>query len=148
LDYVEAISYDIREARALLQAIESRRSFEEKKASFESVRRQSKEELERLKGGKLTIKSLFTSGNKEVQIKELENYIPQYERNEAFLGQCLPLSAVSIHRDIQHYKKSRSLDYLGTLQIIAQKEMRVLELYGEVLRAAQSKFIPVSSREV
>lgn len=29
----------------------------------------------------MSIKSLFTSGNKEVQIKELENYIPQYERN-------------------------------------------------------------------
>jgi hypothetical protein len=35
------------------------------------VRRGCKEELEKLKSGKTTIKSIFTSGNKEVQIKEL-----------------------------------------------------------------------------
>jgi hypothetical protein len=69
----------------------------------------------------MSIKSLFTSGNKDAQIKELENYIPQYERNQNFLKMCLPLSAVSIHKDIELFKKSRAVDYLGTLQIIAQK---------------------------
>jgi hypothetical protein len=85
------------------------------------VRRSSKEELERLKSGRLSIKSFFTSGTKDVQIKELESYIPQYERNESFLGTCLPLSAIAIHQDIQNFKQTRAIDYLATLQIIAEK---------------------------
>lgn len=87
----------------------------------------------------MSIKSLFTSGNKEVQIKELENYIPQYERNEAFLGMCLPYSAIAIHQDIQKFKKGRAIDYLGTLQIVAQKEMRLLNLYGEMILSTNKK---------
>jgi hypothetical protein len=46
---------------------------------------------------------------------------------------CQPLSAVSIHQDIQLFKKSRAIDYLGALQIITQKEMRILDLYGQML---------------
>ncbi|XP_031472872.1 uncharacterized protein LOC116245505 [Nymphaea colorata] len=116
-----AITYDIREARALLEAIESRRAFESKKSNFEAVRRESKEELERLKSGRLSIKSFFTSGTKELQIKELENYIPHHPPGHP------------------RFKKSRSIDYLATVQMIAQKEMRVLQLYGESLLTAQVK---------
>lgn len=65
------LNYDIREARALLEAIESRKNFENRRNSFETVRRQSKEELEKLKSGRTTLKSIFTSGNKESQAKEL-----------------------------------------------------------------------------
>jgi hypothetical protein len=65
------LNYDIREARALLEAIESRKNFENRRNNFETVRRQSKEELEKLKSGRTTLKSIFTSGNKETQAKEL-----------------------------------------------------------------------------
>ena len=44
-EFVEMLSYDIREARALMEAMESRKNFENKKNNFEIVRRQSKEEL-------------------------------------------------------------------------------------------------------
>lgn len=44
-EFVEMLSYDIREARALMEAMESRKHFENKKNNFEIVRRQSKEEL-------------------------------------------------------------------------------------------------------
>jgi hypothetical protein len=69
LDYIESITYDIREARALLEAIETRKIFESKRASFEAAYRQSKEELERLQNGRMSIKSIFTAGSKDAQIK-------------------------------------------------------------------------------
>jgi hypothetical protein len=97
-----------------------------------------------LKSGRVSFKSFFTSGTKEVQIKDLENFIPQYERNEAFVSMCLPLSATSIHKELKEFKKSRAIDYLATLQIIAQKEMRMLSLYGSMLISAQSKHVPKS----
>lgn len=46
---------------------------------------------------------------------------------------CLPYSAIAIHQDIKKFKKGRAIDYLGTLQIVAQKEMRLLNLYGEMI---------------
>lgn len=57
----------------------------------------------------------------------------------------LPLSAIAIYRDIMQFKKTRSLDYLATLQIIAQKEMRLLSLYGDMLRSshAEKKSLPI-----
>jgi hypothetical protein len=127
------INYDIREARALIEALDSRRQLETRKTNFETVRRDSKEELEKLKAGKTTIKSIFTSGSKENQLKDLEVHIGQYERNEAFLAMCQPLSAISIYRDIIQYKTTRSVDYLAKLQIIARKQMRLLDYYGNFL---------------
>ncbi|CAM6005551.1 unnamed protein product [Sphagnum balticum] len=70
-DYVEMISYDIREIRALIDAIDSRKAFEEKKNNYEVVRREAKAELEKIRSGKTTLKSLFSSGNKEQQAKDL-----------------------------------------------------------------------------
>ena len=54
---------------------------------------------------------------------------------------CLPLSAIAIHRDIINYKKTRSLDYLAKLQIIARKEMRLLDYYGNFLTYGLQKHI-------
>lgn len=135
LEYVEMVNYDLREARAFLQAIESRRQLETRKANFETVRRQSKEELEKLKGGKTTLKSIFSMGNKDKQIKEFETNIPLYEQSEAYLDECLPLSAVAIHRDLQQFKATRPIDYLSGLQTLALKEMRLLSHYGALLNA-------------
>jgi len=105
------------------------------KLDYESERRSRKEELEKLKSGRTTIKSLFTSGNKEAQIKELETVIPQFERNEQLLATCLPLSAVAIHEDIIRYKKSRSVDYLSKLQLLARKSIRLIDFYGRLLNS-------------
>jgi len=46
---------------------------------------------------------------------------------------CLPLSAISIYRDLIQFKRSRSIEYLAHLQIVAQKEMRLLNTYGSIL---------------
>lgn len=69
----------------------------------------------------MTLKSIFSIGNKDDLIKELEDHIPQYERNEAFIDMCLPFSAIALYRDLHRFKKSRSIDYLAKLQIIVMK---------------------------
>ena len=66
-------------------------------------------------------------------MKDLETNITQYERNEAFMAMCLPLSAISIHKDIIQYKTTRALDYLFKIQTIARKQMRLLDYYGNYL---------------
>jgi hypothetical protein len=69
----------------------------------------------------MTFKSVFSIGNKDSLIKELEDQIPQYERNEAFIDMCLPFSAIALYRDLQNFKRSRPIDYYGKLQTIAMK---------------------------
>ena len=49
------------------------------------------------------------------------------------MNMCLPLSAISIHRDIINFKTTRSLDYLFKIQTIARKQMRLLDYYGNFL---------------
>ena len=49
------------------------------------------------------------------------------------MSMCLPLSAISIHRDIIQFKTTRSLDYLFKVQTIARKQMRLLDYYGNYL---------------
>ena len=49
------------------------------------------------------------------------------------MGMCLPLSAISIHQDIILYKTGMSLEYLLNIQMIARKQMRLLDYYGNYL---------------
>ncbi len=55
---------------------------------------------------------------------------------------CLPLSAIAIHRDIQEFKKSRSVEYLNNLQLAACKELRMLYTYIEMLKASKMLYSP------
>ena len=65
------INYELKEVRTFTEAIESRQKIEgkintneDKKNKLQSKRRDAKEELDKLKAGKTTFKSIFTKGNK------------------------------------------------------------------------------------
>lgn len=66
-DYIEMISYDLREIRAFIEAIDSRNTTQNLKDRCEESRQSAKVEQEKLSNGQTTLKSLFSRGSKEEQ---------------------------------------------------------------------------------
>ena len=84
---LDLITYEIREIEGMEEAITTRESYEstyfinvDKKKSLQEKCLSSQAEVAKLTGGKTTFKSLFSRGNKNQQIDQLEKEIPELQK--------------------------------------------------------------------
>lgn len=103
------------------------------KSKLESKRRNAKEEVEKLKSGKTTLKSVFTVGSKEEQASEIEKMIPKWEKSEEALGGMIFLMNAAIFTELQEYKKSRAQKYQHDVRDINKKQIKEMDIYGSLL---------------
>ena len=108
----------------------------ERRIKLQSKRRDAKEELEKLRVGQTTFKSIFLPGSKDVQMKELEENIPKYEAEEESLGKMVGLMNAAIYKEIKDYKEARGKEYTELVKDAAKKEMKELSLYAELMKVS------------
>lgn len=95
--------------------------------------KESLEELEKLKGGKTTFKSIFASGSKEEQIKKTEESLEKMNRLEEVLTNIIFLMNASIYTELEHYKANRAQEYKNDIREMNKKQIKEMSVYGEVL---------------
>lgn len=70
------IAYESLEVEAMQELLNDRDGFETHYHKCREKLLSSESELAKLKGGKTTIKSFFSKGNKDEQIKKFEDQVP------------------------------------------------------------------------
>ena len=92
-----------------------------------------KTEIEKLKAGKTTFKSVFSSGTKTDQIQELEEDVAKSEKVEEALGKMIFLMNAANYHEIEQYKQKRASEYPENVHEISKKQIKEMDFYGQLL---------------
>jgi len=128
VEYIEEwMKAEAREIEAFLDAIEQKEHFNNLRAKAQSKQKSESSDLQKVLGGKTTMKALFLRKNKEEEIGDLEKSIAKHSKDFDDLTRLDDMITLVIaYEEIDKFKNNKMNPYYNIIRIAAHNELETL----------------------
>jgi len=128
VEYIEEwMKAEAREIEAFLDAIAQKEHFNNLRSKTQSKQKGESEDLQKVLGGKTTMKALFLRKNKEEEIGDLEKSIAKHSKDFDDLTRLDDMITLVIaYEEIDKFKGNKMNPYYNIIRIAAHNELETL----------------------